>query len=393
MRWLLIKGHSLYGGTRLFIDSATEALRKLGHECDVLDLAETADPRALLEASATVLKPDAIFSIGVLGEYREPSGRSLAEAFGAPHLLWHVDYLLGQFARLEQTPPQTRLLVVDPTQADAVRATYGEARHPDVRFFPHPAVGAPGPDDVDAAAFQAARPIPLLWCGGFQRPEDAWGNVPAELRRPLREAVDIALSEEWTPPHLAADQALRAHGVNTADPRERWKLKIASCVQDVVRSTRRTEFLKALAKAGLPVHICGEGWQRHLYRFKNATFEGPVEMTRMVELMRRSRVVLNTNANFGAGSHERVFSAALAGAAPFSDHSRYYDRAFAPGEIALFRWKDLPGAMANLRALVDDPERAFEIGRAAKARAVGHHTWDERLPLILEAAEAARIAA
>ncbi|PZQ60169.1 MAG: hypothetical protein DI570_14900 [Phenylobacterium zucineum] len=153
-----------------------------------------------------------------------------------------------------------------------------------------------------------------------------------------------------------------------------------------MRKTRRTEFVKAVAKIGVPLHICGLGWEPHLYRFKNASYEGAVEMSRMVELMRRSRVVLNTNVNFGAGSHERPFSASLAGAATFTDHSRYYEEAFAPGEIAMFRWKDLVGGMADLKALANDPARAFEMGRAAKARAIAEHTWARRLPRILEMA-------
>jgi hypothetical protein len=111
-------------------------------------------------------------------------------------------------------------------------------------------------------------------------------------------------------------------------------------------------------------------------------------MTRMVELMRQSRIVLNTNVNFGCGSHERPFSASLAGAATFSDHSGYYDGAFGPGEIAMFRWKDLAAGMAELKGLADDPGRTFEMGRLAKARAVAEHTWSRRIPMILEMAEA-----
>jgi hypothetical protein len=389
VRVLLIKGHSLYGGTRLFLDCAAGALQARGLHCDVLDLATTSDPRGMLETAAEVVMTDLILTIGILGEYRDPAGRSLAEAFGAPHVLWHVDYLLGQFARLEQTPAETRLMAVDPTQADGVRAAYGDGRHPHMRFFPHPAVGDAAPDQSDVDAFMAARPISLLWSGSFQKPDRDWGHLAADLQRVLRDAVDIALAEEWVAPHVAADRALRAHGVDPTRPEQRWKLKVAGYVQEAVRSTRRFEFLKAVAKTGLPIHICGEGWQPHLYRFKNATYEGSVDMARMVELMRASRIVLNTNVNFGAGSHERVFSASLAGAAVFTDHSRYYDEAFAAGEIATYRWMDLSGAMSELTALAADPRRAFEMGRAAKARTVDRHTWEKRLPLLLEAADAA----
>src|SRR6201999_2531804 len=135
-----------------------------------------------------------------------------------------------------------------------------------------------------------------------------------------------------------------------------------------------------------PLHIVGSDWESQLHRFKNATYEGPVEMTRMAELMAQSRVVLNTNGNFGAGSHERPFSASLAGAATFSDLSRYYAEVFRPGEnIELFQWRDLDVGMAALAALAADPERCFAYGRSAKAETLAHHTWDRRIDLIFAA--------
>jgi hypothetical protein len=101
--------------------------------------------------------------------------------------------------------------------------------------------------------------------------------------------------------------------------------------------------------------------------------------------------VLNTNANFGAGSHERPFSASLAGAATFSDFSRYYAQVFEPGRnIELFRWKDLAGGMARLAALAADPVACFDHARSAKALTLAGHTWDHRIGRIVDAANAVR---
>jgi hypothetical protein len=135
------------------------------------------------------------------------------------------------------------------------------------------------------------------------------------------------------------------------------------------------------------LHICGGGWEPHLHLFPNSTYHGPVEMPQMVELMRKSRVVLNTNGNFGAGSHERPVSASLAGAATFSDYSEYYAKEFSPGEnIELFSWMDLDGAIARLRALSGDPERCWRYATSAKALTLARHTWDRRIPDLLDAA-------
>jgi hypothetical protein len=390
LRILLIKGHSLYGGTRLFADHAAAAFRAAGHEADILDLLETSDARAALSAHAASGKADLVFSISILGEFRDAEGRTLSEMYQAPHVVWHVDYILGQFPRLEATPASTALLFIDPTQADAVRATYGEDRFASLGFMPHAAVGEAAPDDDDPEAFAARRPIPLLWSGSFQKPESPFTNVADWLHKPLQDAIDMALAAEWIPPHEATIKAMTARGIDLDEPANRSLIKMAGRVDDAVRRTRRLAFVKAVAKTGIPIRICGVGWEPHLYRFKNATHEGAVDMTRMVELMRQTRVVLNTNVNFGAGSHERPLSAALAGAVAFTDHSRFWDEAFGPDAMAFYRWSDLPAGMSALTALEGDAARCLDLARAGKARVLAGHTWAHRVDMILAAAESVR---
>jgi hypothetical protein len=89
---------------------------------------------------------------------------------------------------------------------------------------------------------------------------------------------------------------LRTVGFDIKNPANRRNLAAASVIDTVVRTRRRHAFLLALAESGLEVHICGEGWEPNFHRFKNATYHGPVDMTRMVELMRQSRVVLTPTA-------------------------------------------------------------------------------------------------
>jgi hypothetical protein len=392
MRILMMKGQSQYGGTRLFADLAAAALARRGHQVDVLDLGETDQAGMLiLQHAQSAPAYGLIFTINIGGEFKDSAGRRLRDLYRAPHVVWHTDYILSKADRVRETPKETALLMVDPTQVDAVRAIYGADRFDHLGFFPHPAVGEPATDDADAAEFAARRPIQVLWSGGFQKPDAPWAGVEGPARQLLQDALDLALSVEWTPPHEALDQVIAARGLDLTAPDIRGAREAAALVDTEVRMTRRFEFLKAVAKSGVPLHIVGAGWEGQLYRFKHATFEGPVEMTRMVELMRQSRVVLNTNGNFGAGSHERPFSAALAGAATFSDYSRYYAQVFEDGaDIALFRWKDLGGGMEQLKALAADPARAFDYARRAKAITLAGHTWDQRIDLVLHAGEAVR---
>ncbi|MGC1301856.1 MAG: glycosyltransferase [Caulobacteraceae bacterium] len=386
MRAVMVKGLSHYGGTRLFVDHAAAAFRGLGFDVEVLDLAGGEDIPGVLRAAART-PTDLVFTINYLGEYRDEAGRTVAEIFDAPHVVWHTDYIFSHEKRLLATARDTALLLVDPTQVEAIGELFGPDRFAHTGFFPHPAVGLAAPVDEDADAFVRARPIPLLWSGSAPDPgTPPWRDMPPAARQIFDAAFELALSVEWTPPHRALDTVLRSIGLDLADPGLTGIRMGARLVDMQVRLTRRHAFLEALAATGLPLHICGDGWADRMHRFPNAVYEGAVEMTRMTELMRRSRVVLNTNGNFGAGSHERPFSAALAGAAVFSDFSRYYAEAFAGDEIVLFEWKALDKGMDELVRLTGAPDIAHAMASRAKARVLDEHTWDRRIPLVLDAA-------
>jgi len=386
MRILVIKGQSHYGGTRLFADEAAAAFGRRGDEVIILDLADKS-PGPPLEEAAQANRFDLVLSFNILGNFRASNGRTMSELFGCPHVVRHTDYILASWDRLQETPSTTPLLVVDPTQIDALNAAAGFGRFSNVHFFPHPAVGASAPDDADPEAFAKARPIGVLWSGSFVKPRRPWSTAPAPTQKVLDRAVDLSLAVEWMPPHVALAKALRDVGVDVSKPEHRAGLALASMVDTEVRERRRHAFLMALAKSGVDLHICGSGWEPHLYRFKTATYHGAVEMAEMTALMRQTRVVLNTNGNFGAGSHERPFSASLAGAAVFSDLSQYYAAEFRIGEnIDLFSWLDLAGAMDQLRELSRDTERCWRYACSAKQQTLAKHTWDRQIDDLLEVA-------
>src|SRR5436190_1439669 len=159
----------MYEGTRTFIDHAAAAFERRGFVAEVVDLQGPADPLAPLLVSAASGPTAMVYSINILGEAHDAYGRSLSQIFDAPHVVWHVDYVLSQEARLAQTPRETALLLVDPTQVDAVNAIYGSERWNTVTFCPHAAVGQAAPAAPDSETFAAERPIGMLWSGSLQK--------------------------------------------------------------------------------------------------------------------------------------------------------------------------------------------------------------------------------
>ena len=355
MRAVMVKGASAYDGTRLFIDEAAAAFQRAGHTVEIVDLTVEPDHWAALERAGAG-GGDLVFSINFLGESRRADGRTAAQVVGAPHVVWHVDYVLSQEPRLKATPRETAMLLVDHSQVDALNSVMGQDRYAHVGFCPHAAVGPAAPDDPDADAFQARRDIPILLSCTLTRPGPApWAGLGARIRAVFDDAFDLAMAADWMRPLDALDQAMRARGMTVETLGLTQGRLAAAALDSQIRLTRRFAFVRALAKTGLPVHIRGRGWERDLYRFgKAAAFGGEATMAEVAGLMAR------------------------------------YAEAFGQDEgLVSFRWSGLDDAMAQLAALHADPVRAHALARAGQKRVMAEHLWDHRVPVILDAARAA----
>lgn len=392
MRAILIKGQSQYDATRVFIDGLSMALARRGIAPIVIDAVGQTDIGAALAQASAGGDVAFVYSICIGGEWRDTAGRSLGQICGAPHVLQHVDYPLTHAPRMEGTSPDTVILTVDPTHIEAVRGVYGPGRFAHVDFCPHAAVGDPASDDADAAAFAERRPLGVLFTGSWYRPAATpWAEMEGGVKALLDVAYEIALSQEFVPAMTALDQAMSLAGLNPEDPAFAGFRTLANGVHEQVRLHRREQMLRAAAAIGLPIYAVGRGWDEAKAFFPNLLVADEASIDQAVALMQRSRVVLNVNANFGAGSHERPLTAMVAGAAAASDHSHFWASQFVEGEeIQLYRWQALEAGLAEVAALAGDPERCFAMARAGKARALAGHSWDHRVDVLLAAAQAGR---
>lgn len=390
MHAILIKGISQYGVLRLFIDELAEAFGRAGVRPVVIDAQQSGALAAALQ-DRSLHGARLVFTFNILGEALH-EGRPIGQVFGAPHVIQYVDHPLAHTDKLDGTTGDAGLLFVDDTHAAAVERAYGPGRFAHLGFCPHAAIGEARTPDPDPDAFLKRRPIPILFSGSIFDPGPRpWADFDDVVRQIHDAAFDIAMGEEWMPAHDAVAMAMGGLGLDPADPRWRLLYKGAGLVHQHVRMHRRLMVLNAAARLGLPIHACGRGYEPWLEAFGNITHLGALDVTESIAVMARSRVLLNVNANFGGGSHERVFTAMKAGAAVASDASTYYRSQFKPGaEIVFYRWGQLDSDLEGIAALAENPDAAFQLARAGRARVLDQHGWDHRVPLILDAADQVR---
>lgn len=390
MRVVFVKVQSQYDATRIFTDELAAAFTQRGFTTTIIDALAESDLDAAFVREAAAGPTLLVYSVGALGEWRDAHGRSLGEVFDAPHVVQHVDYPLTHLPRLEATAEGAALLTIDHTHVAAVTSTFEPNRFAHVGFCPHGAVGQPIEHDLETFA---ARPIPLLFAGTYHdaaAPE--WRTESGAIQSIFDAALEIALGSEFTPALEAVDQALRAHGAEPADPAVAMLRKYSTLVHEQVRWMRRQAFFEAAGAAGLPLSLAGPGFADRFAHYRSFSPLGEASLAEVAQLMGGSRVVLNINANFGAGSHERPLTAMLAGAAVATDHSTWWAENFVENqEILFYRWRDLDAGLARLAALVDDPEASWRMAIAGQGRVMAYHRFANRVDVVLAAAQAARM--
>ena len=385
MRIVLFKGQSRYGSLRLHADQLSAALNAAGHDAQTLDLvAPDADDQ--LNASIDP-RPDCYFGFGGVGANIGRDGRSVYDLLGCVYASLYLDNPVHLIPRLSTVIDKHVVFVLDRSHKAFLEAWPGGSQLTKVVFMPPGANELPEPVDLSDEAF-ARRDIPLLFTGTYRGPPAApWRDQPEGAVRSIMEEVARRMCADATLPILSALRAtLKA--VLKADLTPDLLGKFAPVLhqpQLYAEAYHRNALIEALGAAGVPITVYGVGWEPVAARHPSFTYGGEGSFEETLHLLRRARLVLNTNNGFVDGGHERVFTAMCGGAAVISDHTPYYAQAFKLGtELSTFKWARMNEAPAQIKALLADGTVLAAQARAGALKAKAEHTWGARAELIAQ---------
>jgi hypothetical protein len=389
LRFALIKGQSQYGSLRLHIDQLAQALTELGHEARVLDMIAK-DRQAQLNV-ATADPPDCFFGFSGVGCDLKIGEVSAYDYLGCAYASLYVDNPVHHLGRI-QTPIRKHVaLFLDRSHVQFVNASPFARNFAQLGFLPPGANELPEAPDLSDEAF-ARRDIPLMFTGTYRgAPKAPWREWPDNPARTVCEGVVERMTADARLPVLDALRGvLKQLGAELTPQLFTDIAPLLSGPQFFAEAYHRDAVLHALGRAGLALHVWGNGWQPLAEAYPSFVYGGEGSFAETLQTLRRARVVLNINNGFVAGGHERVFTALCAGAAVFSDANRYYDEAFKDGrEIVTFAWPKHATAPDLLGALVEDTARAAQIARAGAKRATAEHRWSDRAQRLVKAVKQA----
>jgi len=389
LRFALIKGQSQYGSLRLHVDQLAEGLVAIGHEAEVVDMANADGARELEVALRK--SPQCVFAFSGMGCELTGARGSVYDAIGAVYASMHVDHPAHHLARLQTPIRRNVAFFLDRSHVRFVAASPLAQRFSSLAFLPPGANELAEPPDTSDEAF-ARREIPLMFTGTYRGPPASyWRDWPDGASKTIAEELVSRMTADATLPLLEAlKSTLSGFGVELSAELFAQLLPQLRSPQFFAEAYHRDAALHAIGRACLPLHVWGNGWEPLAQRYPSFVYGGVGSFAETLHTLRRARVVLNINNGFVAGGHERVFTAMCAGAAVFSDANRYYEEAFKDGrEIATFTWPKLAAMPEQLGALVDDVPRAGQIARAGAKRARAEHRWTDRAHRLAKAVKQA----
>lgn len=389
MRFVLFKGQSQYGSLRLHIDQLASALNAQGHQVAIVDLTQP-EGMDLLKATFHA-PPDCYLGMGGVGvDLKTGAGESIYDLLNATFVQVHVDHPIHHAGRLTVPVKRNVAFFLDRSHVQFVNA-WTAAKPSHAAFLPPGANELAEPVDVSDEAF-ARRDIPILFTGTYRgQPATPWRDLPEGALRNVLENVALQMAGDATLPILDALKATMTLIGGDLSPQLLSQFApLLNGPQFFAEAYHRNALLETLGKNGVPVRVYGVGWRPLVDRFPSFDYGGVGSFEETLQLLRRAKIVLNTNNGFVSGGHERVFAAMCGGAAVVSDETSYYAEAFQPDrEIALFSWKKLGDLPARLGALLSDQPRLAAMARAGHARARADHTWAARAQVLVNTVQQA----
>lgn len=355
-----------------------QAFKRLGVNCRLL-VAQKDNPQPFLESIFSD-KPDFTFSLN--GLLPDEQGRFFCDMIKIPHVGFLVDSP-NHFVTMAKSAMNI-ITCPDVFSCHFLRGLHCE----NVLFLPHGVAADLAPDPKLQRTYDV---VFLASCIDYKAIEEKWKTAyPKPIQDILFHAAEIALSPE-APPYVQAFVAAMNDSVSKhaeLDPAAINMIELLDELEVYIRGKDRVELVRAIRDADVLVIGAGggeSGWEKYLSDRKNVTIRPPIPFEEALEVMKQSKIILNSCAWINAGGHERLFAGMACEALVITDQNPWLKEKFTEGqELAFYRhgkWDEV-NAMIN-GYLADEPKRR-ETAQKGRDKVMKEHTWDVRMKSLLQ---------
>lgn len=237
------------------------------------------------------------------------------------------------------------------------------------------------------------RSIEVLYAGSI--PIAEFGNIrtstginDGESADPMDIAYNDVYNKLINNPKITLEQAvesyLQGNGIGYEINELLEYIQCFMFIEKHAVSYYRELMLKTIAISGMPITICGSGWDKFEWvKLPNVTYKGMVTPTEVLNMMADSKIVVNSMLWFKNGSHERVYNGMLQGTIVISDKSIYFNNI--SDKIVQIHPEDYHELPQIIEGLLGDPDKMQIKADMARDYAASNETWECRAKEISDA--------
>jgi len=355
-----------------------KALSHQGVNCRIL-VAQRDDPLPFLESIFSD-PPDCTLSLN--GLLPDPEGRFFCDMIKIPHVAWLVDSP-NQFTAMADSK---RNIILCPDKYATL--FFKDLKFENVLFLPH------GVDPEIASEKELEKKYDVVFLGScidYESIEKSWETkYPKNLYHALKQAAQTTLSDQETPYVEAFVDALNRN-LSKSETLATGPLNLMQVLHELemyIRGKDRVALLKGIKDATVDVFGAGEsqGWKKYFpEESQNIRLHPPISFEEAIEVMKQSKIVLNSSPWIKNGGHERIFAGMLCGAVVITSDNPFMTHNF-DNEKDLFyyyhgQWRDV-NATVNL-CLKDESKRK-KIAQNGKKKVIASHTWSKRVESLIK---------
>lgn len=377
----ILVNYNLYESKRYFTQKFVEALNRKGVETKIFDY-ELYEKKAQYLNDLQNFAPDLTCSFNSILPL--PDGRYLWDWLLIPHLSFLVDPAVYYLDMAKSS--YSILSCVDRNDCGLVRSLPFD----NVFFFPHAVErelqADPKVDRIYDVVF-------LGTCNDYESARLDWqARYPAIVNTVLDDAIDLVLSDKFISLTDALVTSLKAHSFTS---NELDFSTLFTCLDIYTRGLDRVELIRAIKDPNIRVHIFGEGdthnaWSKYDWNYyvgsqSNVILHPSVSFPKSLEILKQSKICLNSMPFFKDGTHERIFTGLACGALPVTSASKYIAEEFKHGEdLLMYQPKQWDKAGSAITEFLNDEAKRKKTVENGRKKVMQNHTWDARVDMLLK---------
>lgn len=388
MHVALLSNYNLYESKRYFCLKLAEAFNRIGIETSIIDFHTLKEQQA--EFMRACRPEETLFTCSFNSIIPSADGKYIADYTGVPHVAFFVDPAFNYREVLKSQ--NTLITCVDHFDCEYVKSKQFQK----VFFWAHAVERELGP------ALHQERPYDVVFIGScydHENLKDYWrahfNQVDVAI---IEHAIEKILSDNKTPLYQAVKDQILEHDLSFDHPDE-LEQKIhdyAYFVDNYMRGKDRTELIKGIKSA--QVHVFGDvcwrveepilGWEHSLKGMSNVTIHPPVNFVESLNILKQSKLCLNSMPFFKNGTHERIFTGLACGALPITSDNLWVRANFEHQKNILIYppkgWQEIDGWVNEY---LNHPQLREEIVSCGREKVMQEHTWDVRVQQLLDGFE------